>query len=141
MFDTSVLVASMVAAHPDHARAHRQHSRALGQKVEFLVAAHTLAELYSVLTRLPVSPRIGPALAWRLVHENVESRAKTVSLRSSDYRAVLREVSELGLSGAVVYDALVARAALKAEADRLLTLNPAHFRRVWPGGGDRIREP
>jgi hypothetical protein len=32
----------------------------------------------------------------------------------------------------VIYDGLIARAAEKAGAERLLTLNEADFRRVWP---------
>jgi predicted nucleic acid-binding protein len=42
----------------------------------------------------------------------------------------LRRLEKLGLAGGAVYDALIARAALKAKAERLLTLNPAHFRRL-----------
>jgi len=141
MLDTSVLVASMVRSHPRHASAVRWHGRAKGGEHAFLVAAHTLAELYSVLTRLPLSPRIGPGLARRLVHENVEVPARIVTLRGSDYGAVLRSVSELGLTGGVIYDALIARAAERSGVDRLLTLNPEDFRRVWPSGGGIIRTP
>ena len=141
MLDTSVLVASMVSAHPSHASAVRWHGKAKRGEHAFLVAAHTLAELYAVLTRLPLSPRIEPALAHRLVHENVEKPAKIVTLRGSDYGAVLSSVSELGLAGGVIYDALIARAAERAGVDRLLTLNPQHFRRVWPAGSRIVRKP
>jgi predicted nucleic acid-binding protein len=47
----------------------------------------------------------------------------------------------LELSGGAVYDSLIARAAEKAGADRLLTLNPAHFHRVWPEGAAAILPP
>ena len=50
-------------------------------------------------------------------------------------------MSALGLSGGVVYDALVAQAARKAQVDRLLTLNEADFRRVWPDAAARIAPP
>jgi hypothetical protein len=55
-----------------------------------VVASHTLAKLYAVLTTLPVKPRISPAVAWRLVHENVETSAKIVSLTPSDYRSTVK---------------------------------------------------
>ena len=55
--------------------------------------------------------------------------------------SVLVEVSGLGLSGGVVYDALIAQAAKKAGADRLLTLNETDFRRVWPDAAGRIASP
>ena len=47
----------------------------------------------------------------------------------------------MGLSGGVIYDALIARAAEKAGAERLLTLNGADFRRVWPEGESLILVP
>ena len=141
LFDTSVLVASLVAAHPSHAAAVRWHDRALRGRIGFLVASHTLAELYAVLSRLPVSPIITPLLARHLVEQNVGSRARIVTLGAADYRSVLENVAGLGLSGGIVYDALVARAAVKSSADVLLTLNADHFRRVWPDAGSRIRTP
>jgi hypothetical protein len=35
---------------------------------------------------------------------------------------VIKQISELGLAGGVVYDALIARVAQKSKAERLLTL-------------------
>ena len=58
LFDTSVLVAARVAAHPAHRRARPWLRRAKGGEVGFLVAAHTLAERYAVLTRLPTAHRL-----------------------------------------------------------------------------------
>ena len=134
LFDTSVLVAAVVEPHPMHNRALPWLRRAKASTDEYLVASHTMAELYAVLTTLPVSPRIAPGTAWRLVHENVETRATLIPLTVSDYRATLKRLAELGLSGGVVYDALIARAAEKFRAERLLTLNPEDFKRVWPEG-------
>ncbi|HEV2064753.1 MAG TPA: PIN domain-containing protein, partial [Thermoanaerobaculia bacterium] len=72
LFDTSVLVAAMVEPHPVHERALSWLKRARVGDFEFLVASHTLAELYAVLTTLPVRPRISPEIASRLVQQNVE---------------------------------------------------------------------
>ena len=141
LFDTSVLVAALVRAHPTHDRAQDWLSRALSSELEYLVSAHTLVELYSVLTRLPTRPRIQPGLALSLIRENVEEPAKVVTLGVSDHRSALRRAAELGLSGGVIYDMLITTAARKAEADTLLTLNPGDFRRTWPAGADRIRVP
>ena len=102
------------------------------------MAAHTLAETFAVLSTLPLSPRIGPAAAWNLVHRNVEAHAQVVALTGREYGAVLRDLAELGISGGAIYDGLIARAAEKAEADRFVTLNPDDFRRVWPSGASRI---
>ena len=90
LFDTSVLVAAVVEPHPMHRRALPWLQRAKAEECDFVVASHTLAELYAVLTTLPVRPRISPAVAWRLVHENVETSAKIVSLTPSDYRSTVK---------------------------------------------------
>ena len=136
--DTSVLVAAMVEAHPAHERALRWLQGVLGKEIEFCVSAHTLAELYAVLTSLPVRPRIQPATARRLIRENVESVATVIELRAKDYREVLDDQASLALSGGTTYDALIARAARKAGAEELVTLNPKDFRRVCPDDGPRI---
>ncbi len=73
LFDTSVLVAGIVEAHPMHERAGPWLERARAGEFEFLAASHTLAELYAVLTRLPLSPRIWPGVARRLIQANVEA--------------------------------------------------------------------
>jgi predicted nucleic acid-binding protein len=41
----------------------------------------------------------------------------------------------------VIYDALIARAAEKAGAERLLTLNEGDFRRVWPASASILLVP
>ena len=141
MFDTSVLVAGMVEPHPAHDRALSWLKRARAGDLEFFVARHALAELFAVLTTLPVSPRISPGTARGLIRENVAGPAKTISLSAADYRAVIRRVSDLGLSGGIVYDAMIARAAKKIQVDRLLTLNPEDFKRIWPEGTSLITIP
>ena len=141
LFDTSVLVAAIVEAHPAHEQALPWLARGRSRKVEALVSAHSVAETFAVLSTLPLSPRIGAGLARRLVRENVLSVARVVTLSTRDYEAVIDELADLGGAGGAVYDALIARAAAKGKADRLLTLNPKHFLRVWPGGVERIQTP
>lgn len=130
LFDTSVFVAALVQPHPRHAAAMPWMRRAKAGEFDIIIAAHTLAELYAVLTTLPVSPRISPAMALRLIRENVESAATAITLTAADYSSVLRGLGELGLSGGIVYDALILKAAQKARADRLLTFNVSDFRRL-----------
>lgn len=141
LFDTSVLVAAVVAAHPAHGRALPWLRRAHEKEIEAFVSAHTLAELYAVLSTLPVRPRISPLLARQLVQENVERRVRVVPLTARDYGAVLTEMASRGVPGGVGYDALAVRACRKAGAERLLTLNRRDFLRVWPEGSDIVVEP
>ncbi len=129
LFDTSSLVAAFVEAHPAHSAAWNWLEQALEGAHTGLVATHTLAELYAVLTRLPLRPSIPPATALKLIEENLH-RFPSVALSTTDYRSVLKRLAKLGLSGGAVYDALIAQAALKARADGLVTLNPTHFQRL-----------
>jgi predicted nucleic acid-binding protein len=131
----------MVEAHPRHSGAASWLKRAKAGDIEFLTSNHSLAELYSVLSTFPSKPRLSPADAWRLVQENVVDSAHLVTLSTADYSATLQRVSEMGLSGGVIYDALIARAAEKGGAERLLTLNQADFRRVWPEGQSILLAP
>ncbi len=141
LFDTSVLVAAFVEPHPMHSRALPWLQSARSGEVAFFVASHTLAECYAVLTTLPVKPRISPSMAFRLVRENVETQAKIVSLSSLDYRHTVKRMADFGLSGGIVYDALIARAAQKSGIERLLTFNANDFIRVWPEGEPIIYVP
>jgi predicted nucleic acid-binding protein len=140
-FDTSVLVAAVVEAHGMHERALPWLQRAKAGGLEMYVSGHALAEIYAVLTGLPVKPKITPATAMRLVEANVLRSAKVISLSASDYRTALRRMSEAGLSGGVVYDALIATSARKAGVDRLLTMNTKDSLRVWPEGKAIIQPP
>jgi predicted nucleic acid-binding protein len=141
LFDTSVLVAALVEPHPFHERGLLWFKKALAKEFELIVCSHTLAECYAVLTTLPVSPRITPVLAWRLIHESIEPISSVTALSASDYFSTVKRISNLGVSGAVIYDALILKAAQKLKADRVLTFNAKDFRRVWPGGEPEIIEP
>ncbi len=141
LFDTSVLVAAMIEDHPQHARCLDWLQQAREGKLDFTVGAHTLAELFAVLSSYPTRPRLSPAVAARLVRENVVAGAHIVALSVKDYEAVIGTMAGLSLAGGVVYDALITRAASKAGAERLLTLNPRDLLRVWPGGAAVITAP
>ncbi len=141
LFDTSVIVAALVKAHPVHERAVSWLKRAKTGEVIMTISSHTLAELYAVLTTLPVSPRISPDMAWRLINENIEKTATVVPLDTEDYIETLRQLKAGGFSGGIVYDALIFKAALKSGADSLLTLNAADFTRFRFGEAPKIIEP
>lgn len=69
--DTSVLVAACVADHPHHARARPVLQRVAGGEDIGFVGAHSIAETYAALTRVPVVPRIHPIEAGRIVRDNI----------------------------------------------------------------------
>lgn len=146
LLDTSVLVAGLVRAHPRHGPCRPWLTRVQSGDVDLVLAAHSLAELHSVLTTLPVKPRISPRTALQLAEENLlrpkpDGKAEVVALSVEDYLVALETAGRLSLAGGILYDALIARAAEIAEVDQLVTLNADHFRRVWPSRADRVREP
>jgi hypothetical protein len=67
-FDTSVLVGAFYGDHPRHTACLRLLENA--SKRTHFCAAHAVAELYAVMTRLPVRPRITPEQGLLFV-ENV----------------------------------------------------------------------
>lgn len=140
-FDTSVLVAAFVPAHPRHERAINRFHRALGGEYQMLTSAHNLAEVYSVLTTLPLSPRMAPASAARIIRENMEQHVEIVDVTAADYLEVVHHLGDAGLAGGIVYDALACHAAIQAGATLILTFNPKDFRRLWPDAHIRIEEP
>jgi len=146
LLDTSVVVPALVRSHPEHARCLPWVRRVHQGEVDLVLAAHSLAEVHAVLTSLPVRPRISPRTARRLIEENrllpgPKGLATVVALDTGDYTAVLEAAAQNGIAGGAVYDALIAKAADLARVDHLVTLNLKDFRRVWPDGADRIREP
>jgi predicted nucleic acid-binding protein len=134
LFDTSVLVAALIEEHPSHSQSLSWLQRVRSLEIEAFVSTHTIAELYSVLTRIPRQPRINPGLAQRLIVENLSDFHQVV-LTAEDYQATVSRMVSLNLPGGGIYDGLIAQTALKADVDVLLTLNPNDFTRL----GDDVR--
>jgi PIN domain len=70
-FDTTVLVAASARSHPHYSRARPALLRVAAGKDKGFMSAHSIAEVYAALTRLPVHPRIHPTEAARIVVENI----------------------------------------------------------------------
>ena len=128
-FDTSVLVAAFVETHPQNSDCLPWLDRVQTLEIQGVISAHTLAELFSVLTRLPRQLRIPPQLAQELMQINLQHFEK-VPLQIEDYDWAIERMVCLKLSGGAIFDALIAAVVLKVEVDRLLTLNPKHFSRL-----------
>lgn len=141
LLDTSVLVAAMVEAHPAHEQGWAWLKRVTDGTDKGLVAAHSLAELYAILTTLPVHPPISPSEAKQLIQHNVVGKLEIVSLSEQDYIQVVEHLAALGIVGGATYDALILCAAVNANVDLVITLNKRDFQRVYPNFADRIVTP
>jgi predicted nucleic acid-binding protein len=68
-------------------------------------------------------------------------RLRLITLDETDYFRVLEEAVSAGISGGTVDDMIIARCALKAEAQTLYTWNLRHFNRFGEPIAGRIRQP
>lgn len=141
LFDTSVLVASLIEAHPSHLKSFAWLKRVISGGDKGFISAHSLAETYTVLTTLPVQPRISPIEARELIQKNIISNFEIVNLLTEDYIQVLNMLAELGIVGGATYDALLLRAASKSKVDVVVTLNEKDFKRVYPELANKIVSP
>jgi predicted nucleic acid-binding protein len=141
LFDTSVLVAAIVRVHPLHERAVPWLKRVKMRRDTGIVSAHTLAELYAILTTLPIQPRISPELARQLIHDNVLNTCQVIPLIQDDYEAVITGLAKRGLIGGVTYDALILRVAAQAQVDVIVTLNEKDLSRIDPNLAIKITAP
>ena len=140
-FDTSVLVAAFVNAHPKHANCLPWLQKVKKKEIEGIISVHSLIEIYSILTKLPLSPRINPALALNLIKENILEDFELVTYGKKDYINLLDELSSGNIAGGASYDGLILSAAKKVTADKILTLNVNDFIRVFPQLVRIISEP
>lgn len=138
LIDTSVFVAAFWSDHSAHA-ASIQRCDSLS-KSEGFCAAHSLAEVYSAMTRLPVKPIIPPDQALLFVQKIVE-RFTVVALDSDEYFETIQDLAARGLGRSLVYDALIVRSARKAAVEHIFTWDVDDFRRIAPDLAERIRTP
>ena len=141
-FDTSVLVAVFYKAHQHHEPSFELFvaQPAALQRRSASTAAHCLAEVYSTLTGMPGKDRVSGDEAL-LFLGNIRERLTIVTLDPMEYFAAVESAAALGVTGGGIYDALIARCALKAKAQSIYTWNVQHFRRLGPETAARVKTP
>lgn len=137
-FDTSVLIPAFLEDHEHHERSFRLFAEA--DKRRDCCAAHSLAEVYSALTRMPGRHRLSGEQAL-LFLENIRECLTPIALTGIGYYAAIKEAAEAGIVGGTIYDALIARCAIKAKAEALYTWNTGHFALLGPAIVKRLRTP
>ncbi len=131
-FDTTVLVAASERSHPHHVQAWLALLRVAGTRDKGFISAHSIAELYAALTRLPVQPRIHPVEAARIVSENILPHFEVVPVSLDDYLEAVKSVANGGSIGPKIYDVLMLRCADQCGAERIYTFNLGDFRQLAP---------
>ena len=137
-FDSSVLIAVFYAHHERHKESIDLFLRFA--KGESGCAAHSLAEVYSVLTGRAGKDRVTGDEAL-LFLADVRSRLKTVALNAREYALAIEEAAALGIAGGGIYDALLGRCALKVKAETVYSWNVKHFERLGTEIRRRVRTP
>lgn len=137
-FDTSVLIPLFLADHD-----HYLQSQAVFRKYSSKQAAcgaHSLAETYATLTRLPGPHRLNTAQAM-LPIEQLRDRLAVISPTSEEYVECLQRSSDLGVAGGTIYDAVLGACAVKAKCDILYTWNVRHYQLLGPEITAKLHKP
>ena len=137
-FDTSVLIPAFLEDHEHHGASFAVFLEA--DKKHACCAAHSLAEVYSTLTRLPAPHRLSGDQAL-LFLQSIRERLQVFSLDALEYYSAIEEAGGSGIVGGAIYDALLARCALKARAETIYTWNVNHFQRLGPEVAKRVKTP
>lgn len=139
--DTSVLVAASVRDHPHHGRGQPVVESVLSGAIAGSVSRHSLAEIYSALTTIPVEPRISPVEARQLIDENVLKSFRIIEVTEEMYRRALEVCMERGIPDGPVYDALIIECARSVDPERIYTFNLRNFRNLAPDLRERLVSP
>jgi predicted nucleic acid-binding protein len=131
-FDTTVPVAASERSHPHFESACPIVGRVTARQEKGLICAHSIAETYASLTRLPLQSRVQPDQAARIVHENILPYFTAIPLEHADYLGALDRVGGGGWSGAKIYDALLLQCAARCKVKRIYTFNLKDFRKLAP---------
>ncbi len=138
VLDSSVFIASFVEAHPKHKIALSWLKTAKKEGIECVIAAHSLLEIYSVLTHAPSEPPISPDIALKLIDANLKNISHTITLSAREYLKLIHDAALSRLKEGIVYDALIVACARKAQADEILTLNAKDFHKLTENDSIRV---
>lgn len=136
--DTSVLVPVFYGEH-----VHHQASLDLFVKLDKsrgCCGAHSLAEVYSTLTRMPGKHRISGEQAMLFIG-SVRERLSVIALDGDEYADALETSSARGIVGGSIYDALLAHCAIKAQAQTIYSWNGRHYALCGNEVTRRLRTP
>jgi predicted nucleic acid-binding protein len=137
-FDTSLLVPVFYGDHVHHQASLKLFIRF--DKSTGCCGAHSLAEVYSTLTRMPGKHRISGEQAILFIG-SIRERLRIVSLNGDEYAAALKASAARGIVGGGIYDAMLAHCANKARAEEIYTWNARHYTLCGPEVVGRVRTP
>lgn len=102
--------------------------------------AHSLAEVYSALTRMPGKHRISGEQALLFIG-SIRERLSIIALDGEEYATALQAAATLGIVGGGIYDALLADCAIKAKAETIYSWKTRHYAQCGQEVIQRLRTP
>jgi predicted nucleic acid-binding protein len=130
--DTTVLVAASLQAHPHYLPAKATLERICQGTDTGFTSGHCLAETFSVLSRMPTSPKLTPKDVLAILETNIIPNFALLVLGPADYPQAVRDLAGKGLGGGRIYDLLHLAAARKQTMDRIYTFNDAEWKKLAP---------
>ena len=137
-FDTSVLVAVALLRDERHSKSLAAYLRADPNNGG--CSAHSLAEIYATLTRLPGNQRMAGDQALLFLDE-VRSRLQVTALDPVEYYESIKSAVAEDIFGGTIYDMVLAQCALKVEAEIIYTWDARDFARLGKEIAKRVRTP
>jgi predicted nucleic acid-binding protein len=136
-FDTSVLIPVFITEHVHHTASKAAYRQ--GRREDQSCGAHSLAEFYCTFTRLPSKFRLDGNEVLLMIGDILE-KLSIVTLAPQEYVSTIEDAVRDGVVGATIYDGLLARCAVKAQANVIYTWNLKHFQH-FPEIRSRVRTP
>lgn len=134
--DSSVIVAAINAADPDHDAA-----SSLLTRPSLSAYSHLLSEIFCSLTGGRLGFRMRGSQVATMLNKQVAPRLQIVSLTPADLLKAYAEAESRGIRGGAIYDYLHLVAARKAGAEQFRTLNLRDFRAFHRPGDPEILAP
>ncbi len=132
--DANYIVALLLDSHEFHQPTLEDYESRLVRREVPVVPVHSLAEAFSVMTRMPAPYRLTGTVAAKLLERNFARVAEVPDLTGRAMWDLVAEFGASGLSGGLIYGAMIARSACEAGASVIVTWNMRDMLRVAPAG-------
>jgi predicted nucleic acid-binding protein len=124
---------------------HVHHQASLALFIQFdkttgCCGAHSLAEVYSTLTRMAGKHRISGEQAMLFIGSILE-RLSIIALSGDEYADALQASAARGIAGGGIYDAMLAHCAIKAKTEVIYTWNGRPYGQCGPEVTQCVRTP
>jgi predicted nucleic acid-binding protein len=137
-FDTSVLIPAFLQRHVHHEASHVALAQ-IGHN-SAVCSERSLAEFYSVVTRLPIPHRLQPEHALLCIDQFAQ-KIQIIALQAQEYLNEVKRAAGAKIPGNQLDDALLLACARKASPGKILTWNVARLKALAPDLANRIATP